>query len=274
MEFAPAKINLTLHVTGQRKDGYHLLDSLVVFADIGDCIFAESSNNLVLDIEGPEKGGLIAEKDNLVLRAARLLNPTGTSALKLQKNLPTSSGIGGGSADAAAALRLLSRHWSMPLPKDSEVLQLGADVPVCLASVSCRMRGIGEILDEVPKLPDMALLLVNPRKSIRTPDVFKNMNSRRNLPMTPRPTDAKFSEFCEWLSLQRNDLQEPAMAIEPVISEVLDAVAKSGAIVSRMSGSGATCFGVFSDIAAAKKAAAIVSDLHKEWWVKPAQVLG
>lgn len=273
MEFAPAKINLTLHVTGQRADGYHLLDSLVVFADVGDYVEARASDKLELDLVGPEAAGLVAEKDNLVLRAARFLVPAGTAALTLQKNLPTASGIGGGSADAAATLRLLARHWSMPLPMVSDVLELGADVPVCLSSAPTRMQGIGEALTSVPKLPDMTFLLVNPRLSVRTPDVFNELKNKQNSPMETVPSLLDLSGFCAWLARQRNDLQAPAIAVQPVISDVLESIKETGALLSRMSGSGATCFGVYPDDATAKNAAAKISGLHPEWWVKSAGIL-
>ncbi|MEH6833344.1 MULTISPECIES: 4-(cytidine 5'-diphospho)-2-C-methyl-D-erythritol kinase [Falsihalocynthiibacter] len=273
MEFAPAKINLTLHVTGRRADGYHLLDSLVVFADIGDYVGATNSDILSLAVEGPEGAGLAKEKDNLVLRAARLLNPGQPVALTLQKNLPTASGIGGGSADAAATLRLLARHWALPLPKSSDVLQLGADVPVCLSSTTARMQGIGEVLTAVPKLPDMALLLINPRQSVATPDIFKALENSHNTAMDDVPDCSSLDEFCRWLAHQRNDLQAPAIAVQPVISRVLEAISQTGALLSRMSGSGATCFGVFPDSAAASKAAEKISEAYPTWWAKSARIL-
>lgn len=274
MEFAPAKINLTLHVTGLRADGYHLLDSLVVFADVGDFIWAEESDRFSLNIEGPEAAGLTTEKDNLVLRAARMMDPARRAALKLQKNLPTASGIGGGSADAAATLRLLARVWSMPVPKTQDALPLGADVPVCLVSKPTRMQGIGETLSSVPQLPDLALLLVNPRKNLHTPLVFKAMKNKENKPMDPVPEGANLAAFSEWLARQRNDLETAAVTLEPVISEVLRAVSQTGAMVTRMSGSGATCFGIFPDFAAAQKAAKNLLKNHPDWWIKPAQILG
>ncbi|WP_380054831.1 4-(cytidine 5'-diphospho)-2-C-methyl-D-erythritol kinase [Falsihalocynthiibacter sp. SS001] len=271
MEFAPAKINLALHLTGQREDGYHLLDSLVVFADVGDELAVATSDQLSLAIDGPERAGLTSDADNLVLKAARYLNNARGAALTLTKNLPVASGIGGGSADAAAALRLLSRHWGVPLPAD--VLALGADVPVCLSSKPARMRGIGEVIEAVPHLPDMALLLVNPREPVSTPAIFKAIKNKNNSPMDAVPKGAGFDKFCVWLSLQRNDMQSAAITEAPVIELVLKAIENSGATLARMSGSGATCFGLFQDITAAQEAANKLRAEYPEWWVKSARVL-
>ena len=176
-EAAPAKVNLFLHVIGRRPDGYHLLDSLVVFAGCGDCLTVRESDRLSLEVDGPFAAALTGEGDNLVLRAARALaHATGNKPrglLRLTKNLPVASGIGGGSADAAAALRLLARHWGAAPAGDALALQLGADVPVCLAGRPARMQGIGEILRPAPALPAFGLVLVNPAVAVSTPLVFR-----------------------------------------------------------------------------------------------------
>ena len=200
--FAPAKVNLALHVTGQRADGYHLLDSLVVFAGVGDRVSVSDADRLVLDVTGPEGTGLSAAEDNLVLRAARSFDVGRGAAITLFKDLPVASGIGGGSADAAAALRALSQLWEMPLPPPEAVLSLGADVPVCLAGRPARMSGIGGTLAEAPRLPDdLAVVLVNPRVAVSTPAVFRALGSKDNPPMEALPASFDTpTEFAGWLA--------------------------------------------------------------------------
>lgn len=257
-EPAPAKLNLALHVTGRRGDGYHLLDSLVVFARAGDQVRL-APGPLSLRIEGPFAGGLAADDDNLCLRAARLVG--GQAAITLTKNLPVASGIGGGSADAAAVLRAFARRGH-PLPADPQLL--GADVPVCLASVPARMSGIGERVAPLPAMPPLPLVLVNPGVAIPTPQVFAALASRDNPPLPPLPAFADAGALVGWLARTRNDLQPPAMALAPVIGQVLAALSGQGARLARMSGSGATCFGIFADARAAETAAAAL--WRQGWW--------
>jgi 4-diphosphocytidyl-2-C-methyl-D-erythritol kinase len=271
-ELAPAKVNLFLHVLGQRADGYHLLDSLVVFADVGDTLGAEPAETLSLTVEGPFAGNLAAEPDNLALRAARALaTEAGVSAggrLVLAKHLPVASGIGGGSADAAAALRLLCRLWRIEL--EIAVLArlagaLGADVPVCLASRASRMGGIGDHLDAAPGLPACGVALVNPGIALATADVFRARSgawsARAELPALWR--DA--GELAGDLRRRRNDLQPAAIALCPVISDVLSVLeAAPGCLLARMSGSGATCFGLFADAMTARRA--VVGLERPGWW--------
>ncbi|MCV2888084.1 4-(cytidine 5'-diphospho)-2-C-methyl-D-erythritol kinase [Ruegeria aquimaris] len=266
--FAPAKINLTLHVTGQRDDGYHLLDSLVVFAGVGDTIRVASSDALSLEIGGPEAGGLSAEPDNLVLRAARLLAPGRGAAITLTKRLPVASGIGGGSADAAATLHALSQLWELSAPTAEQALTLGADVPVCLSTSPARMRGIGERLGPVPTLPKMDIVLVNPRVAVSTPVVFRSLTAKNNPPMEadlPRWRD--LPSFISWLGGQRNDLAESAIAQQPVIADVLNALRDTGALFVGMSGSGATCFGLFPRDETSVRAMSALATEHRDWWV-------
>lgn len=273
--FAPAKINLTLHVTGQREDGYHLLDSLVVFADVGDSVRAEPADALSLTLEGPEAGNLQAEPDNLVLRAARLLAPERGAALTLTKRLPIASGIGGGSADAAATLRALADLWALPLPKPQDTLGLGADVPVCMSSAPRRMSGIGEVLEQTPTLPDLDIVLVNPRVPVSTPQIFRSLQSKTNPPMPKElPEWSSRDGFIIWLQQQRNDLTGPAIQQQPVIAEVLDALQGAGALFASMSGSGATCFGLFTrNDSAAEMAKAALQANHPDWWCAHGRVL-
>lgn len=270
-EAAPAKVNLFLHVTGRRADGYHLLDSLAVFGPAADALHAAPAPGLSLEVDGPFGAALAGEGDNLVLRAARALAASGgvepRAALTLVKRLPVASGIGGGSADAAAALRLLDRAWGLATPPaalHALALQLGADVPVCLASRPARMQGVGEVILPAPRLPDCGLLLVNPGVALPTPEVFR----ARSGPFTPAATlpeswpDA--AAMAEGLRGLANDLQAPAIALRPVVAEVLAAIAaQPGCLLARMSGSGATCFGLFPTAAAARAAAGA---LPAGWW--------
>lgn len=274
--FAPAKVNLTLHVTGQRSDGYHLLDSLVVFADVGDTVSAEPSDSLSLRLNGPEATALDTEPDNLVLRAARLMGAKRGVALALTKRLPVASGIGGGSADAAATLRTLSALWDVPLPAMQDVLTLGADVPVCLDNIPRRMSGIGEVLTPVPSLPAMDMVLVNPRVTVSTPAIFGALERKDNPPMeADLPEWRDLPEFTDWLRIHRNDLQPPAVEQHPVIAEVLNALQAAGSLYAGMSGSGATCFGLFlPDGGTAKSAAkAELYRRHPDWWSAHGRVL-
>ena len=266
--FAPAKINLTLHVTGQRADGYHLLDSLVVFADCGDWLTLAPADDLTLTVTGPRAEGVPTDGRNLVLKAAALFGPGRGAAITLDKHLPAAAGIGGGSSDAAAALRGLAQLWDMALPEPQAVLSLGADVPVCLAPRSLRMRGVGEEITEGPRLPAMGLVLVNPGVEVPTPAVFKALTRKDNPAMPHPPGWASAATMAHWLKTQRNDLEAPAMVLAPVIGTVLKAIGASpGCHMSRMSGSGATCFGLFDTRAEAEVAAAALRAENLGWWV-------
>lgn len=260
-EAAPAKLNLALHVTGRRADGYHLLDSLVAFAAIGDHVTLRPGP-LSLSLEGPFAADLGAGADNLCHRAARLAG--GTAAITLTKTLPVASGIGGGSADAAAVLRGLAR-MGHPIPRD--VLSLGADVPVCVASAPARMQGIGEIVTPLDPLPDLALVLVNPGMAVATPQVFAARGPGFGAPLPPMPRFGEPAALMAYLAQTRNDLQAPAIAVAPVIAEVLAALAATGAAFARMSGSGATCFGIYDTPAGAQAAARTLS--ARGWWAVP-----
>ena len=273
-EFAPAKINLTLHVTGRRADGYHLLDSLVVFAGVGDRVSAVLESEPSLAVTGPMAAGLTGEGDNLVLRAARAMGVA--ARIGLEKVLPVSSGIGGGSADAAATLRLLARLSGRALPDAATVLAMGADVPVCLAGRAVRMTGIGEGLAAVPALPEAWLVLVNPGVAVSTPAVFKSLARADNAPMprdVPRLRGA--AELAAFVQMQRNDLEVAATVLQPVIGRAKAALtAQAGCLMARMSGSGATCFGLFADPFSANAAARAIQQAEPAWWVADAPMLG
>jgi 4-diphosphocytidyl-2-C-methyl-D-erythritol kinase len=264
--FAPAKINLTLHVTGQRDDGYHLLDSLVMFADIGDYVTVADGRGLKLGISGPETAW-VPVKGNSILRAARFMACDDLS-FDLEKNLPTAAGIGGGTADAAAALRGIAQTRRLNVPED--VAALGADVPVCMRGRATRMSGIGDVLQEVPDLPNIWAVLVNPRVAVTTPAVFAALEHRYNPAMPVNiPEFATAREMAGWLAKQRNDLQPAAIKIQPVIGEVLARLrAVQGQILVRMSGSGATCFALFDNADAARAAAGDIATKRTGWWVK------
>ena len=273
--FAPAKVNLFLHVTNRRDDGYHELESLVMFADIGDRVSAAHGNDFSLEIAGAQAAGLAADNDNLVVRAALALaeriGAAAGAAMTLEKNLPVSSGIGGGSADAAATIKALVRLWEIhPGQHDLSglALDLGADVPVCLAGRATMMSGIGEVLEPIDDLPDLPAVLVNPGVAVATPAVFK----ARTAQFSPKQEDMTWSgdirSCVEHIAEQRNDLTEAAVSIAPAIGDVLAALAQTDScLLSRMSGSGATCFGLYADTAAAEAAAQDLQKRRPEWWV-------
>lgn len=280
--FAPAKINLYLHVTGRRADGYHLLDSLVVFAGVGDVIRVRPADDLSLAIDGPNAGLLVAEPDNIVLKAARALAAAAgvpaKAAITLTKRLPVASGIGGGSADGVATLRGLCRLWGLALDEAELArigLSLGADLPVCLAGRPTQMAGIGEILTAAPDLPPAWLVLVNPGVGLSTPAVFKARQAAFSAPapLPGAPSDA--AALAAVLAERGNDLTEPAVRLLPVVGEMLDAIAAQPAcLLARMSGSGATCFGLFADQIAAETAARHLAAGHAGWWVAAAPLIG
>ena len=268
-EAAPAKVNLFLQVVGRRPDGYHLLDSLVVFAAIGDAVTVAEAPAFTLALDGPEASALAAEADNLVLRAARALAAAagvGTAAaLHLEKRLPVASGIGGGSADAAATLRALAALWGLPAALARSVAPgLGADVPACLVADALRMTGIGEVITPAPVLPEFGLVLANPRVPVATPAVFRALAGRFSGPAMLPPAWADTATMASDLALMSNDLEAPAVEICAAIGPVLTALgALPGALLARMSGSGATCFAILPDAASATRAAAL---LPPAWW--------
>lgn len=260
--FAPAKINLTLHVTGQREDGYHLLDSLVVFANIGDRLTFDPAPAMRLDVSGPFALGVPTDARNLVWRAAALAGVT--ARISLEKALPHGAGIGGGSADAAAVLRALGA--------EAHAVSLGADVSVCLLDVPQRMCGIGEDVMPVGGVPPLDLVLVNPGVHVPTPEVFKRLRRKTNAPMQDRLRWVDGRAFLAWLADQRNDLQAPAASGNPAILAALKAL--KGADIARMSGSGSTCFGVYPSADAARAAAEAVSAKQPRWWVRAVRTVG
>ncbi|SDG67016.1 4-(cytidine 5'-diphospho)-2-C-methyl-D-erythritol kinase [Roseospirillum parvum] len=281
---APAKVNLYLQVTGRRPNGYHELDSLMVFADVGDIVEASPAEDLSLSVGGPMACRLGRElpdpDDNIMLRAARrlaeLMGVAAKARLHLTKVLPVAAGIGGGSADAAATLKALATLWGDPDAADSPevadlALALGADVPVCLAGRAMAVSGIGETLTPAVALPEAWLLLVNPGVGVSTPAVFKARQGdfSRAAPLTTPPADA--SALGAALKSRRNDLEAPARQLAPVIGQVLDGLAATAHCrLARMSGSGATCFGLYDSPDTAHAAADALARAHPEWWLAPA----
>ena len=265
-EFAPAKINLALHVLGRRVDGYHELDSAVAFADVGDVLRMKEAAQTALTVDGPFAAGVPMTAENLVLKAHAMLSDLVNLppvAFHLTKNLPVASGIGGGSADAAAALRGLARLFDLSLPAadlQRVAVSLGADVPVCMHGRACRMQGVGELITPLSHLPTPAIVLVNPLQTCGTADVFRGMGLKAG--------DAMGSALAvddpqSW----RNDMTDAALRVLPVIGDVLAALSalpEQQAI--RMSGSGATCFALFEDFAFARQAVVQLTAKRPTWW--------
>jgi len=279
-ERAPAKVNLTLRVIGRRADGYHDIESLVVFASVGDTLAFTAGRALALTVRGPTAASAGAVDDNLVLKAARALaeriEGVKLGRFVLSKRLPVAAGVGGGSADAAAALRLLARANRLALadPRLREAARVtGADVPVCLDPRSRIMRGIGDVLSEPIKLPRLPAVLVNPRVAVPTKDVFAKLNApsvvraTSNAPSDSLPTGR--ADLIAHLGDRTNDLEAPAVALQPVIADVLADLHKlAGCRLARMSGSGATCFALFDQAKAATAAAGVLRKRHAGWWVR------
>jgi 4-diphosphocytidyl-2-C-methyl-D-erythritol kinase len=293
-EKAPAKVNLTLHVLGRRADGYHEIESLVAFADVGDALSFTPGRALALTVGGPTAAAAGDTADNLVLKAARALaeqvEGLQLGRFALSKRLPVAAGLGGGSADAAAALRMLARS-SRLAPDDPRLLQAaratGADVPVCLDPRPRLMRGIGDILSEPLDLPKLAAVLVNPGVAVPTREVFAALKLPAGSVAASPPgsatslvatslgaTSLAATSLADAIANGRNDLELPAIELQPVIADVLAVLRKlPGCRLSRMSGSGATCFGLFDSTAAATAAARTLRIGYPAWWVRPT-VLG
>lgn len=273
-EAARAKVNLYLHVTGKRADGYHLLDMLVVFAETGDEIRVAPADDLTLTIDGPFGRGLTATPDNLVLRAALALRDLSGSKLgariHLTKNLPLASGIGGGSADAAATLIALQKLWSVSPPRADlfrTAQKLGADVPICLDGRASFVGGVGEEIAPILGLPQAYLLLVNPLVETPTPAVFKARVGPFSRPARFDRSPTDFADFVALLATRQNDLTAPAITLAPIVADVLQAIAATpDCRLARLSGSGATCFGVFETLAQAEAARAVILAAQPRWW--------
>ncbi|HSV28416.1 MAG TPA: 4-(cytidine 5'-diphospho)-2-C-methyl-D-erythritol kinase [Candidatus Omnitrophota bacterium] len=279
--FAPAKVNLYLHVVGKRADGYHLLDSLIAFAGVGDSLTCAPADSVTLTVDGPTAPLLPPDGDNIVLKAARALaakaGVTAAARLHLTKRLPVAAGIGGGSADAAAALKGLSALWGVTLA-EAELrelaLAIGADVPVCVAGRAMAVSGIGERMVPAPALPSCWLVLVNPMEPLSTPAVFKARTGcfSEHAPLETTPKDA--AALAALLNARRNDLTEAAVSLVPAVGDALSLISEqSGCLLARMSGSGATCFGLFATEAEARAAEAAIAAARPGWWAAAAELL-
>lgn len=272
-EGAPAKVNLFLHLVGRRADGYHLLDGLVAFTRFGDRLVMTAAEGLSLDVDGPFADQVPADGGNLALAAAMALQAAiggrPGAAIRLTKRVPVAAGLGGGSSDAAAVLRGLRRLWAVPGTTDLAALaaRLGADVPMCLAGAPARISGIGEDLAPCRRFPPIPILLVNPRVPLATPDVFRARAGPWQSPVPPLAT-ADPDAVVAALAATGNDLTAAAQSLAPQVGAALAALAGlPGCRLARMSGSGATCFGLFTDAAAATRAARALRRRQPDWWV-------
>ncbi|RRI05581.1 4-(cytidine 5'-diphospho)-2-C-methyl-D-erythritol kinase [Mesorhizobium tamadayense] len=273
---APAKINLALHVTGRRADGYHLLDSLAVFTRFGDRLQIEPAERDEFAVSGPFAADVALDGGNLVIKAREALRREAGAhqappvAIRLEKNLPIASGVGGGSSDAAAALNGLSHLWGLDIEEAGLArigLTLGADLPMCLKAKPLIARGAGDELSPLAEFPALALVLVNPGVAVSTPEVFKALARRDNEVLPPLPSRLDFHTIRNWLEATRNDLEPAAATIQPAIGEALKALNKADAAFARMSGSGATCFGLYETGNVAKRAAIEIRGRHPGWFV-------
>ncbi|MAZ76067.1 MAG: 4-(cytidine 5'-diphospho)-2-C-methyl-D-erythritol kinase [Micavibrio sp.] len=283
IENAPAKINLYLHVTNKREDGYHNLDSLITFADFGDQITLNTSKTLSLSIDGLfakdlsiNEQSLEYSSDNILVKTlwkiADYAHQTPSFNITLTKNIPIGAGLGGGSADAAALARILCQLWDIdPSDKDfQEILfSIGADVPMCFASETCQIKNAGELIKKAPKLPSMNTVLVHPNSHCSTVKIFKINKSYSPNTVSIPDVISNQEELLSFLKTTRNDLTNAALKNTPAIKEILNALNKQdGIALSRMSGSGSACFGIFKTQNNATNAAEIIKNLHPEWWVQ------
>ena len=274
-EFAPAKINLSLHVVGQKSNGYHLLDSIVSFANIGDNIRIAPNNLGTLQVTGPFAKDLPASAQNLVLKATSLFGNIKPSQITLEKNIPVTSGIGGGSADAAATVRLLSKLYQKPEPPIEKLVSLGADVPVCMQRGIVRMMGVGEEIINLSPAPKVGILLVNPRKALSTAEVFNAVKEKNNSGVNLQGfIEKKLTSWFDWINSMRNDLTASAIDLIPEIRFILDKlITCDGARVVRMSGSGATCFALFEDFDLLQDAKNKISKECPSFWCEAGRLI-
>lgn len=274
-QIAPAKINLALHVTGQRQDGYHLLESLVVFVNFGDKISVKRADADAFKMSGPYGGDLPSDGNNLVLKARDMLRklfPSYASpvAIHLEKYLPIASGIGGGSSDAAAVLHALSVLWGIEIDPEhmgSIGLKLGADVPMCLHGKPLIARGIGEKIERIAAFPQLPMVLVNSGISIATPQVFAALQKRNNPALPDMPQFSTIADVCTYLGETDNHLFAATTTLNPAIGETMEALHVTVPQLVRMSGSGATCFGIYTSDEAATNAASSLRKNHPTWFV-------
>ncbi len=272
---APAKINLALHVTGRRADGYHDIETLVVFARFGDRLSVAPAAADSFLVSGRYAADVPMDGANLVVKARDALRAAAGHgatpvAISLEKNLPVASGVGGGSSDAAATLHALSAIWGLEFDKAEMMriaLSLGADLPMCLSARPLLARGIGADIEPVAGLPPLGIVLVNPGGAVSTAEVFGRLERTDNGRLPPLPQDTSIGALRGWLKSTRNDLEPPARGIQPGIDAALAALKQTAPLFARMSGSGATCFGLYDTGNAAKRAAALIRGRHPQWFV-------
>ena len=274
-EFAPAKINLSLHLVGQKSNGYHLLDSIVSFANVGDNISIAPGRSGELKVAGPFAKDLPSSSHNLVLKAASLFGNIKLSQITLEKNIPVTSGIGGGSADAAATVRLLSKFYDKPEPPIEKLISLGSDVPVCMQKGIVRMMGVGEDIINLSPAPKVGILLVNPRKALSTAEVFNAVKEKNNSGLNLQGSiENGLNSWFDWINSMRNDLTASAIDLIPEIRFILDKlITCDGARVVRMSGSGATCFALFADFGLLQDAKVKIMKECPSFWCEAGQLI-
>ncbi len=273
--FANAKVNLALHVTGRRSDNYHLLDSLVVFPKIKDKLMIKEANNFSVSIGG-EFSDLVDPEENSVIKAYDLVKDKLQSnfSIHLEKNIPVGAGLGGGSADSAAILRYFKKKYKIEIPKSEMIAQIGADVPVCLSEKFQRVRGIGEITEEIYENNlELWMVLVNPRINVSTRKIFQSLKETENKGLERFQRFKTSKDFIKYLLRQRNDLQSVACEKYPEIKCVLDAILETkNNLLARMTGSGSTCFGLYSKMEDVLRAQENMREKFKSWWVKYSKV--
>ena len=282
VEAAPAKINLALHVTGRRPDGYHSIESLVVFTRFGDRLLVEEADSDTFTVAGRYAADVPTDGGNLVLKARDALrtalpHASARVSIRLEKNLLVASGIGGGSSDAAATLRGLAKLWDIDAGDDRLIdigATLGADVPMCLAARPLIAKGIGDEIEPVSGCLPLGLVLVNPGVAVSTPEVFAALTKRDNDGLPPLPKRIDFHSLRDWLESTRNDLEDAATALQSAISHARAALMRADAGFARMSGSGATCFGLFETGNVAKRAAQAIRAKHPDWFVAATRSMG
>ena len=273
---AHAKLNLTLHVTGRLSNGYHELDSLVVFTEFGDHLALEPAHKFHLKTKGPFSKALPPVSKNIILSTLCHFEGQGTDfKVSLEKSIPVSAGLGGGSTNASTVLHLAANYLGYSLPVDVETLvAIGSDLPVCFSGKPAIVRGLGEKLTILDRFYEFPVLLVNPNKPVQTREVYHQLSEVNNPPQTPYPVQGNKGEVLAWLKEQRNDLESPAIMLCPEIKSILSVLRdQEGWLLARMSGSGGTCFGIFQTMEQAAGAARKIKQHTPEWWVQPTRIL-
>lgn len=272
---APAKVNLFLHVTGKRDDGYHLLESLIGFADFGDIITIMPSDEFSLKILGGDFS--LDTEDNLITKAVNLvsgkLQKDLSLSITLEKNIPIGAGLGGGSADAAAAVRGILEYAQVSLPQkeiDEILLSLGADTPICYARKPAYIKGIGEVIEPIAPLPQIPAMLIYPNEFCSTVEIFKSYDGDFSQTADHPKSFSDLKSLYDFLNKQKNDLTDAAIKKIPAIGDILQTIGKQdGCVISRLTGSGSTCFGLFETTEQSTKAAEKIQKAKPHWWVRP-----